>query len=169
MEPFTFQIYNAFKAEMNDAAEAFIAAAVRNNDPHIYENVTIKLRKPTKTNTKAVAYLTLEMEVEYHDIYGEDKPFDDDYVFKYALYADGRVGRITPQVPYSQQQVFDAYQAWGLAIHGWIDQIKAHYDLIQRKERFSPVHEELAQKMWSPVRVASLLEQGGWDLVDALS
>jgi hypothetical protein len=165
MEPISFEVYNAFKQEMNVLADA---AAMETGDGHIYDRVTIKLRRPTKANTKAVAYLTLEMDVEYFDMGAED-PFDDQYTFKYALYSDGRIGRFSPDVPYSQQQVFDAYQTWGLVIHDWIDAIKAHFDRAERKQRYAPIHEELAAKMWSPARVGALLEAGGWDLVDALA
>lgn len=165
MEPITFEIYNAFKHEMNVLAEA---AAMETGDGHIYDRVVIKLRRPTKVKAGLVAYLTLEMDVEYFDMSAEE-PFDDQYTFKYALYSDGRIGRFTPEVPYSQQQIFDAYQTWGLVVYNWIDQIKAHFDRVARKERYAPIHEELAQKMWSPARVGALLEAGGWDLVESLS
>ncbi len=165
MESITFEILNAFKHEMNALAST---AAKETGDGHIYDRVTIKLRRPPKVKAGLVAYLTLEMDVEYFDM-DEEEPFDDEYTFKYPLYSDGRVGRLSPEVPYSQQQVFDAYQTWGLVVHDWIDQIKAHFDRSARKQRYAPIHEELAAKMWSPARVGALLETGGWDLVDALA
>lgn len=166
MEPISFEVYNAFKREMNALASL---AAMRTEDGHIYDKVTIKLRRPTMARAGLVGYITLEMDVEYFDM-GAEEPFDDEYVFKYALYSDGRIGHIEPAAyPYTQRQIFDAYKTWGLVIHDWIDAIKAHFDRAERKARYAPIHEELAAKMWSPARMSALLEAGGWDLVEALA
>ncbi len=167
MEPLSFSVYKAFQKDLLKAISN-ICAANDSGDGHTYEHVTLNMRPlkvPNKPNI--IASITLNIEVSFDD-WGAEEPFEDDYSFRFVLFANGKIGSQPLHVPLTQSQVYESYRTWGNLLQVWVDGIKAHYDIVVRKVRFAPVHEELIAKMWHPDRVAALLEKGGWDLLEAM-
>ncbi len=66
-----------------------------------------------------------------------------------------------------------AESAYKQPVDEWVDAIRNRLEEDAAKERTQAraraIHEELVAAVWAPTRVAALLDQGGWDLVDAVS
>jgi hypothetical protein len=155
MNSLSFATLAAGEHELRPICEAH--ASKPHYDGHDYKFKGVEVKPATRHSY--LARVTIHLESIYAD------GFQDEYSFDYAIYPNGGLGRFQPQVPLSQQQVFDAYDTWGFAVERWVNLVKGHYCLKLRKARFALVHEELAAKMWHPDRVSALLERGGWDAV----
>jgi hypothetical protein len=133
-------------------------------DRHRYTFESAEIQTKLSFNPSLAAIVKLHIHSSYDD-WDDDEPFEDDYVFSYGITTNGELRRFHPHAPLSQEQVFQAYDTWGFAVERWRNLVEAHFSRATRKARFAPVHEELAQKMWHPRRVAALLESGGWEAV----
>ncbi len=167
MESLSYNVLKAFEPEMLAQYKAF--ASKYHYDAHTYKLVSVTLRPFKKPHSsKWIAILQLELDIELDEMDAGDSVFKDHYSFKYGIGNDYGPGRYRPDVPLSQEQVFEAYETWGKALEQWLTTIHTFFGKARRKQLFAPVHEELAAKMWHPDRVSALLEKGGWDLIDAL-
>lgn len=159
MNALTIEKLQALARDLRPLCEAH--ASKQHFDGHNYKfkGVDVKLAlRPSRS--------LVEVTIHLESIYADG--FKDKFSFVYDVHSNGVISRNEPRVPLSQQQVFDAYDTWGFAVQEWVNSVKAHFDLKARKARWSPVHEELAAKMWHPDRLAALLERGGWDAVDGI-
>lgn len=136
-------------------------ATKSHNDWHTYTFKSMNLRDYKKNNTEWIAILTLELDSIFED------GFEDSYIFKYGISKNaGTIGAYTPQVPLSQQQVFDAYDTWAEILQNYMKELQKNIE--KQYEKKATIHKELIQKMWSPERLHTLLETSGWDMIDGM-
>ena len=120
MASLTFEILRAAEPQLQEQLKEF--ATKNHYDAQTYTFKEASFRAAKTANKKWVAIVVIKL----HSVYDfDDDPFEDEYVFKYAIGSDGSLGRYDPDAPLSQEQVFKAYDTWGSALMAWTKSLAA--------------------------------------------
>jgi hypothetical protein len=168
MQPITLGFYKAFLPELRERLDAH-AATMRWRGVQRFNVRDLHIRPAIDPLGEWVAVLTVDLTAVLAADDGELAELED-FTFSYGLH---KMRAINVQQRGPSRNIrgalnaFELHWAWRMPIIAWME------DLLPALKRRLAVladqwKEEIVAKIWSPENLAKRLEQGGWDLVEAL-
>ncbi len=168
MQPITLGFYKAFLPELRERLNTY-AATTQWHGVERFELGDLRIRPSTDPLGEYVAVLTIDVTAVLTAEDGELAELED-HTFSYGLHKMRSIyvlHRGPRRVVGSAENAFNLHWAWRQPVIDWME------DLLPALKRRVAVladqwKEEIVAKLWSPERLAKRLEEGGWELVDAL-
>jgi hypothetical protein len=168
MQPITLGFYKAFLPELRERLDAH-AALMPWRGVQRFEIRDVRIRPAIDPLGEWVAVLTVDLTAVL--VADDDELAElEDFSFSYGLHKM-RAINVQHRGPSRNMRAavnaFDLQWAWRLPIIAWME------DLLPALKRRVAVladqwKEEIVAKIWAPERLAKRLEEGGWELVEAL-
>jgi hypothetical protein len=168
MQPITLGFYKAFLPELRVHLDTY-AATTHRRGVQRFEVQDIHIRPAIDPLGEWVAVVSIDVTATLTAEDGELAELED-FTFSYGLHKMRAINvqhRGPRRMMGSAENAFDLHWAWRQPVIDWME------DLLPALQRRVAVladqwKEEIVAKIWSPERLAKRLEQGGWDLVEAL-
>jgi hypothetical protein len=168
MQPITLGFYKAFLPELRERLNTY-GATTRWRGVQRFEVRDVRIRPAIDPLGEWVAVVTVDITAVL-TAYDDELAELEDFTFSYGLH---KMRAINVQQRGPSQNIrkalnaFELHWAWRMPIIAWME------DLLPSLRRRVAVlsdkwKEEIAAKIWSPETLAKRLEQGGWDLVEAI-
>lgn len=168
MQPITLGFYKAFLPELRERLDAH-AVFMRWRGVQRFEVRDIRIRPAIDPLGEWVAVVSVDLTVVL--VADDDELAElEDFTFSYGLHKMRAINvqqRGPSRNMRSAINAFELHWAWRMPIIAWMEDLLP--SLRRRVATLSDQwKEEITAKIWSPERLAKRLEQGGWDLVEAI-